>query len=116
MSKIIQVDLGKDSYNIVIGNDFTSSIKAKMNESNSICILVTQKSIYNAFESKFSELESAGLAIHFIDEKESAKSIDTVVGICNKMAGLGCDRSSILFAVGGGVVGDVSGFVASIFI
>ena len=115
MSKIIQVDLGKDSYNIVIGNDFTSSIKAKMNESNSICILVTQKSIYNAFESKFSELESAGLAIHFIDEKESAKSIDTVVGICNKMAGLGCDRSSILFAVGGGVVGDVSGFVASIF-
>ncbi len=115
MNKIVQVDLGKDSYSIVIGNDFVSSIKDKVGASNSTCILVTQKSIYNAFENEFSQLESIGLAIHFIDEKESAKSIDTVIGICNKMAGLGCDRSSILFAVGGGVVGDISGFVASIF-
>ncbi len=42
MSKVIQVDLGRDSYNIVIGDDFVSSIKAKINQSNSICILITQ--------------------------------------------------------------------------
>ena len=115
MDKMVKVDLGKDSYNISIGNSFVDSIKSKVEESNSKCILITQETIYNAFEDKFSALESLGIDVHFIGEGEDAKSIDTAITICDKMSSLGYDRSSTIFAVGGGVVGDVSGFVASIF-
>ena len=115
MDKTIKVDLGKDSYNISIGNSFVDSIKSKVKESDSKCILITQETIYNAFEDKFSTLESLGIDVHFIGEREDAKSIDTAITICDKMSSLGYDRSSTVFAVGGGVVGDVSGFVASIF-
>ena len=115
MDKMIKVDLGKDSYNISIGNSFVGSIKSKVEESDSKCILITQETIYNAFEDKFSALESLGIDVHFIGEGEDAKSIDTAITICDKMSSLGYDRSSTIFAVGGGVVGDVSGFVASIF-
>ena len=115
MDKMVKVDLGKDSYNISIGNSFVDSIKNKVEESDSKCILITQETIYNAFEDKFSALESLGIDVHFIGEGEDAKSIDTAITICDKMSSLGYDRSSTIFAVGGGVVGDVSGFVASIF-
>ena len=115
MDKMVKVDLGKDSYNISIGNSFVGSIKSKVEESDSKCILITQETIYNAFEDKFSALESLGIDVHFIGEGEDAKSIDTAITICDKMSSLGYDRSSTIFAVGGGVVGDVSGFVASIF-
>ena len=115
MDKMVKVDLGKDSYNISIGNSFVDSIKSKVEESDSKCILITQETIYNAFEDKFSALESLGIDVHFIGEGEDAKSIDTAITICDKMSSLGYDRSSTIFAVGGGVVGDVSGFVASIF-
>ena len=115
MDKMVKVDLGKDSYNISIGNSFVDSIKSKVEESDSKCILITQETIYNAFEDKFSALEFLGIDVHFIGEGEDAKSIDTAITICDKMSSLGYDRSSTIFAVGGGVVGDVSGFVASIF-
>ena len=115
MDRMVKVDLGKDSYNISIGNNFVDSIKSKVEESDSKCILITQETIYNAFEDKFSALESLGIDVHFIGEGEDAKSIDTAITICDKMSSLGYDRSSTIFAVGGGVVGDVSGFVASIF-
>jgi 3-dehydroquinate synthase len=115
MDKIVKVDLGKDSYNISIGNSFVDAIKSKVEESNSKCILITQQAIYDAFEDRFSVLESLEIDIHFIGEGEDAKSIDTAITICDKMSSLGYDRSSTIFAVGGGVVGDVSGFVASIF-
>ncbi len=68
MDKTIKVDLGKDSYNISIGNSFVDSIKSKVKESDSKCILITQETIYNAFEDKFSTLESLGIDVHFIGD------------------------------------------------
>jgi len=46
---------------------------------------------------------------------EAAKDIGTILKICDQMLGLGADRTAALIALGGGVVGDISGFVASIY-
>ena len=46
---------------------------------------------------------------------ESAKRIGTVEKLASRMTGLGADRRSVVIALGGGVVGDVGGFLASIF-
>ena len=46
---------------------------------------------------------------------EQNKNLSTVGNILSDMTEKGCDRKTLLIAVGGGVVGDTAGFVASIF-
>lgn len=46
---------------------------------------------------------------------EPSKSIQTALRIVEELIGLGADRDSGLIALGGGVVGDLTGFVASTF-
>jgi 3-dehydroquinate synthase len=46
---------------------------------------------------------------------ENSKSLEQVEGICNEMIAAGLDRTSFIVGLGGGVVGDVSGFAAAIF-
>ncbi len=46
---------------------------------------------------------------------EGAKNMETVLNVAGKLLELGADRSTLLIALGGGVVGDLAGFVASIF-
>jgi 3-dehydroquinate synthase len=46
---------------------------------------------------------------------ESSKNMDTVLTIAKELLGRGVDRSSALIALGGGVTGDITGFLASIY-
>jgi 3-dehydroquinate synthase len=51
-----------------------------------------------------------------LDDRESAKRLATVEGICRELSRAGADRGSVLLAVGGGVVGDVVGFAAASYL
>jgi 3-dehydroquinate synthase len=51
----------------------------------------------------------------FLEPGEEHKTIKNVEGLLREMARAGGDRGSLLIAFGGGIVGDVGGFVASIF-
>ncbi len=46
---------------------------------------------------------------------ESHKRIETAFLVASTLSKLGADRSSVVIALGGGVVGDLAGFVASIY-
>ncbi|MBM4312595.1 MAG: 3-dehydroquinate synthase [Deltaproteobacteria bacterium] len=46
---------------------------------------------------------------------EAAKEMRTVLEVVDKLIALGADRSTALIALGGGVIGDLTGFTASIF-
>jgi 3-dehydroquinate synthase len=46
---------------------------------------------------------------------ESAKTIGTVLDLCQQLLSQGFDRRSLLLAIGGGVVGDITGFAAAIY-
>ena len=46
---------------------------------------------------------------------ESAKTIETVLDLCQQLLAQGFDRRSLLLAVGGGVVGDIAGFASAIY-
>lgn len=50
-----------------------------------------------------------------IEAGESAKTIDTCVQVWHALAELGADRKSLIINLGGGVVTDLGGFVASTF-
>jgi len=48
-----------------------------------------------------------------IDDAETAKNLSTVERACRDLVRAGADRRAVIVAVGGGVVGDVAGFVAA---
>ncbi len=55
-------------------------------------------------------------AIHLFNDAESAKNLRSVEQIARSLCRAGADRQSLLVAVGGGVVGDVAGFAAAVFL
>ncbi|HKV06025.1 MAG TPA: 3-dehydroquinate synthase [Candidatus Acidoferrales bacterium] len=50
------------------------------------------------------------------DDREASKRLATVEEIARKLVAAGADRRAIVVAVGGGVVGDVAGFAAAMYL
>ena len=59
---------------------------------------------------------SKSSSIHLFDDAESAKNLRSVERITRSLCRAGADRQSLVVAVGGGVVGDVAGFSAAVFL
>jgi 3-dehydroquinate synthase len=62
-------------------------------------------------------LASAGFhpTLITIPAGEKSKTLDQAGAICDKMIAAGLDRQSFVVGLGGGMIGDVSGFVAAIY-
>jgi 3-dehydroquinate synthase len=62
-------------------------------------------------------LTKAGVGTEMLEmpDGEPAKRLTTLEKLAEKLVKLGVDRSVVLIALGGGVVGDVTGFLASIY-
>lgn len=62
-------------------------------------------------------LETAGFrpTLHTVPAGEGSKSMSHVESLCREMIRAGHDRKSLVVALGGGVVGDLAGFVAAVF-
>lgn len=50
------------------------------------------------------------------EDREAAKELETVKGLCRSLSRAGADRGSLIVAAGGGVVGDVAGFAAATYL
>ncbi|MDQ1264898.1 MAG: 3-dehydroquinate synthase [Bacteroidota bacterium] len=50
-----------------------------------------------------------------IDANEGTKSLSTVESLYSSLLGTGCDRSSFIIGIGGGITLDIAGFVASTY-
>jgi 3-dehydroquinate synthase len=63
-------------------------------------------------------LEQAGFrpTLHSVPAGEASKSLGHVETLCREMILAGHDRKSCVIALGGGVVGDLAGFVAAMFL
>ena len=64
-----------------------------------------------------SSLEAAGFSptLHLVPAGEVSKSLGQSEKLCREMTQAGHDRKSFVIALGGGVVGDLAGFIAAIF-
>jgi len=81
-------------------------------------VLITDNFVGSLYAKKMMDsFKDVGLNINFIEfpAGESSKNINTVLDIVGKLLELGADRGTMLIALGGGVVGDMVGFIASIY-
>ncbi|WP_100615820.1 3-dehydroquinate synthase [Confluentibacter citreus] len=88
----------------------------KINNFSKIFILVDTNTHTYCLPLFLEKLETTSvIEIIEIEEGEINKNIDTCVGVWNSLSELDADRKSLLINVGGGVVTDLGGFVASTF-
>jgi 3-dehydroquinate synthase len=118
MSNIIDVNISLDrEYQIAIGQQLDQSFKsfceAHYNQ-NRIFILIDEN-VNRLHSEKVAKLSNDFEDIHLIEipEGESSKSVREWKNITNTILDIGIERSTPLLAVGGGVTGDLAGFVAA---
>jgi 3-dehydroquinate synthase len=70
---------------------------------------------HKAFLASFPKSEAQQPTVLFLPAGESHKRLAAVESLAQQLALAGADRDSILLAFGGGIVGDVTGFLAAIY-
>jgi len=108
------------SYEICIGRDILDRMGLMIAKGNwsARYIIVTDTNVAALHGDRFmSLLGRLDLKMDLIEfpAGEASKNITTCLALADKLIELGADRTSALIALGGGVVGDMTGFLASIF-
>ncbi|MBN2568379.1 MAG: 3-dehydroquinate synthase [Deltaproteobacteria bacterium] len=119
----IRVNMGQPagvSYDICIGNnilDRMGLVIQKMNCADRY-IIISDSTVSALHGNAFMEiLREMNLTVDLITfpAGEKSKDIEQIISIVRQMIALGADRNTALIAMGGGVTGDIVGFIASIY-
>lgn len=107
---------GGRSYPIWIGNGLFLRARDWMRESGQ-AFLIADRELKSHTLTVDRALRAAGWKTQIIplDANEGAKSLSALDQIYRQLIEGGADRNSVLFAVGGGVMGDITGFVAATY-
>ncbi|MBR4016690.1 MAG: 3-dehydroquinate synthase [Oscillospiraceae bacterium] len=109
----IAVQLGKNSYNITILRGALARADAYMKLNRKV-LIVTDSGVPAAYAETVASRCSAPVIVT-IPQGESSKSLQNFEMLCRAMLQNGFTRTDCVVAVGGGVVGDLAGFVAASF-
>ncbi|MCC5893939.1 MAG: 3-dehydroquinate synthase [Alkalibacterium sp.] len=81
--------------------------------------VVTDKNVHQHYgETVDTQLKRAGFTVHFIilEPGEQTKTFSSMPAMYSELINAGITRSDVIVALGGGVVGDIAGFVAATFL
>jgi 3-dehydroquinate synthase len=118
--RTVTVDLGPRTYPVVIGQDLLRQVgpMIRNREIAGRAAVVTDEIVGRLYsEPVLASLSGAGFSCsqEVIPSSENSKSFSVAEKLCEALARTRLDRSGFIVALGGGVVGDVAGFVASIY-
>ena len=117
---VIPLRLGNASYEITVGRDLLTDL-GRLSPPPEVGVraaLVTSDRIGALFaERAMAALAGAGwdVTLLTVPDGESSKQIRVAADLWEAMAEAGLDRGGTVFALGGGVVGDLAGFVAATY-
>ena len=128
--EIINVSINKEknqlSYPIFVGNNLLlqsgNLLKKYINNKKIIIIYdnyFDQKNSSNKYFEQFIQsikIETFSINLIGISGGDKTKSMSQLTNIIEKVLSFGIDRDTIIIAFGGGVVGDIAGFAASILL
>lgn len=121
----VTVHLGDRSYDILVGRGLISSLGSEMAarldqgaSSERQALIVSSPEIDAFYGSGVSgSLKSAGFRVHsaMIPAGEQSKSAQSVAQLYQALYDMAADRRTVVVAIGGGVIGDLAGFVAATY-
>lgn len=119
MNKVL-VELGRNAYPVFIGEGILENLGEMLHLYNlsGQVVVISDLNVHKHYgEALTKSLNFSKKSSHliFIHGGERSKSFRTIEKILTQMLELRCDRNSVVLAFGGGVVGDIAGFVASVY-
>ena len=117
----VRVELDVNSYTIYIGNTLLDQLACIMKNFSfsKRGLLVSDSNVAPLYENQLlNALKACGIQFDslVVDAGEQAKSFDIAQVIYTKVIAAGLDRKSPIIALGGGVVGDLTGFIAATYL
>ena len=109
---------GISRYKIVITDKSIPSLELNKNISkNSKVLIITDSGIpKNYIKALKDKIKKSEVYTHIIKKGETSKSFSTYIEILTELVKLRFSRTDMIVAFGGGVVGDIAGFVASSYL
>jgi 3-dehydroquinate synthase len=116
----VSIRAGSRSYDAIVGSELLDAIGSTIAEkiSGRRCAVVSDENVARLFAERVVDSlrgEKFEPSLIIVAAGEKSKSLEQVAAICEQMVGAGLDRQSFIVALGGGVVGDLAGFVAAVF-
>jgi len=113
----VEIELGDRSYPILIGSGLLNDPQAFAGVPDSAsALIVTNTTVAPLYAATLSEVISnrfRSVRLLELPDGEAHKDWQTLNLIFDALLSHGCDRKTVLFALGGGVVGDMTGFAAA---
>jgi 3-dehydroquinate synthase len=118
---VVHVDLGERSYRIVVGEEVLSEVGARMREVLPAprVVIITDTNVAPLYlEPLQASLDAAGIrhAHVILPAGEHTKRFSQLESLAERVLDEGIERTTALIALGGGVVGDITGFAAGVLL
>lgn len=118
--KKVKVNLGKRGYQILIGAGILFKLKGVLRKLKlgKVAIVVTNPTIKRLYGSLIVEaFKGSGLKLCFeqVPDTEKSKSASECINLIKRFADLDRAKGVFIIAFGGGVIGDLAGFAASVY-
>jgi 3-dehydroquinate synthase len=116
----VHVNLGPRSYDIEIGSgNLREAAKfCDAEQEDAHVVIISDSNVDPLYSEPVSDaLQEAGAQVDLliVEAGEQSKSSDVATDLWEQMLDQGADRKTVVVALGGGVVGDLAGFVAATF-
>lgn len=115
----LHVNLGKNSYDIIFERGLLSDVGRYVKRDGKKLCVITDDNVAALYADKVvSSLENAGYTVSTIvlPHGEKTKSFDTLPAVYARLIKEKITRKDALVALGGGVIGDLCGFVAATYL
>jgi 3-dehydroquinate synthase len=118
--KTLTVGLAERSYPIIIKEGLLAEVGRDLKDRKIAkrYVIISDSHVAALYgEALLNSLKTVGLAVDLVTfpRGESSKHLATVADLAGKLARLGVDRKDGLIALGGGVTGDITGFLAATY-
>ena len=118
--KTVHVNLGPRSYDIEIGSgNLREAVKfCDAEQDDAHAVVITDSNVDELYSEHVGDaLEESGAQIDIlvVEAGEQSKASEVAADLWEQLLDQGADRKTVVVALGGGVVGDLAGFVAATF-
>ena len=120
LHRALQIRAGIDRYPVLLDTgmlDYAGEC-ARKSLFGATCVVISDRNVAQLFAGRVKRsLASAGFrpTLITIPAGEKSKTLQQTGTICDQMIAAGLDRQSFVVGLGGGMIGDISGFVAAIY-
>ncbi len=102
-----------DRYPIIIGENLLPEAGKFLPNLSSRSLIVTDRNVADLYLDSFASSLSGTVQTVILEAGEASKNLDNFGRICSAAVAAGLGRKDSIIALGGGVIGDISGFAAA---